>query len=70
MFAKYTTVFKTLWLMTNNDNGNYFDCFFPGLSDPFVIVELLPSRVFHCEVRQTNVQKATLNPVFDECFEL
>ena len=41
-----------------------------GLSDPFVVVELLPKRVFHCEQQQTHVQKATLNPTFDECFEL
>ena len=41
-----------------------------GLSDPFVIVELLPKRVFQCQEQQTHVQKATLNPTFDECFEL
>ena len=41
-----------------------------GLSDPFVIVELLPKRVFQCPEQQTHVQKATLNPIFDECFEL
>ena len=41
-----------------------------GLSDPFVVVELLPRRVFQCTEQQTHVQKATLNPVFDECFEL
>ncbi|XP_039440945.1 BAI1-associated protein 3 isoform X3 [Culex pipiens pallens] len=41
-----------------------------GFSDPFVIVELLPRRVFsHCSEQQTNVHKKTLNPVFDECFE-
>ena len=42
----------------------------PGLSDPFVIVELLPSSIFNCADQQTNVQKNTLNPVFEECFEL
>lgn len=42
-----------------------------GLSDPFVIIELLPRRVFpHCAEQQTNVKKKTLNPLFDECFEL
>ncbi|KAI8126251.1 BAI1-associated protein 3 [Lucilia cuprina] len=41
-----------------------------GFSDPFVIVELLPRRVFsHCMEQQTNVHKKTLNPIFDECFE-
>ncbi len=44
--------------------------FFKGLSDPFVSVELLPSRLFSTSQSQsTQVQKATLNPVFDECFE-
>lgn len=42
-----------------------------GFSDPFVIVELLPRKVFaHCSEQQTNVHKKTLNPMFDECFEL
>ncbi|XP_039285685.1 BAI1-associated protein 3 isoform X2 [Nilaparvata lugens] len=41
-----------------------------GFSDPFVIVELLPRTVFaHCAEQTTNVQKKTLNPLFDECFE-
>nr|CAD7586946.1 unnamed protein product [Timema genevievae] len=41
-----------------------------GFSDPFVIIELLPRKVFaHCAEQQTNVQKKTLNPMFDECFE-
>ncbi|KAJ8895018.1 hypothetical protein PR048_000327 [Dryococelus australis] len=41
-----------------------------GFSDPFVIIELLPRNVFaHCTEQQTNVQKKTLNPMFDECFE-
>ncbi|XP_037880919.1 BAI1-associated protein 3 [Glossina fuscipes] len=41
-----------------------------GFSDPFVIIELFPRRVFaHCLEQQTNVHKRTLNPVFDECFE-
>ncbi|XP_076272507.1 BAI1 associated protein 3 [Rhynchophorus ferrugineus] len=41
-----------------------------GYSDPFVIIELLPKRVFpHCNEQQTNVHKKTLHPIFDECFE-
>ncbi|XP_017779059.1 PREDICTED: BAI1-associated protein 3 isoform X2 [Nicrophorus vespilloides] len=41
-----------------------------GFSDPFVIIELLPFRVFpHCNEQQTNVHKKTLHPIFDECFE-
>ncbi|GLH13404.1 uncharacterized protein GBIM_17982 [Gryllus bimaculatus] len=41
-----------------------------GFSDPFVIIELLPRKVFaHCAEQQTNVQKKTLHPMFDECFE-
>lgn len=41
-----------------------------GFSDPFVIVELLPRSVFpNCSEQTTNVQKKTLNPFFDECFE-
>ncbi|XKL63074.1 hypothetical protein PGB90_005438 [Kerria lacca] len=41
-----------------------------GFSDPFVIVELLPRSVFpNCLEQITNVQKKTLNPFFDECFE-
>lgn len=41
-----------------------------GLSDPFVVVELLPKRLFPKTHEQTtNVQKKTLNPVWDECFE-
>lgn len=42
-----------------------------GLSDPFVIIELLPRRLFpNCSEQQTSVKRRTLNPVFDECFEL
>lgn len=33
-----------------------------GFSDPFVIVELLPRKVFmHCAEQQTNVHKVTVN---------
>ena len=42
-----------------------------GLSDPFVIIELLPRRVFtNCTEQQTSVRRRNLNPTFDECFEL
>ncbi|XP_063827905.1 BAI1-associated protein 3 [Ostrinia nubilalis] len=41
-----------------------------GLSDPFVVLELLPKRLFpKAHEQTTNVQKKTLNPVWDECFE-
>uniref|UniRef100_A0A8D8TBQ9 BAI1-associated protein 3 n=1 Tax=Cacopsylla melanoneura TaxID=428564 RepID=A0A8D8TBQ9_9HEMI len=41
-----------------------------GFSDPFVIVELIPKSLFPIVTeQQTNVQKKTLNPLFDECFE-
>ncbi|KAI5696828.1 hypothetical protein M8J75_000769 [Diaphorina citri] len=41
-----------------------------GFSDPFVIVELIPKSLFpNVTEQQTNVQKKTLNPLFDECFE-
>ncbi|XP_078053508.1 BAI1 associated protein 3 isoform X5 [Augochlora pura] len=41
-----------------------------GFSDPFVIIELLPRRVFeHCAEQQTNVKKKTLHPIFGESFE-
>ena len=42
-----------------------------GLSDPFVVVELLPKRIFYdYPPQQTEVQKRTLNPTFEESFEL
>lgn len=42
-----------------------------GLSDPFVIIELLPRRLFpNCKEQRTSVQHQDLNPVFDECYEL
>ncbi|XP_048487474.1 BAI1-associated protein 3 [Plutella xylostella] len=41
-----------------------------GLSDPFVVLELLPKRLFpKAHDQSTNVQKKTLNPIWDECFE-
>ncbi|MPC08855.1 BAI1-associated protein 3 [Portunus trituberculatus] len=42
-----------------------------GFSDPFVVIELLPRRLFPgAAQQQTNVHKKTLHPLFDECFEL
>ena len=42
-----------------------------GLSDPFVVVELLPKRIFpDYPPQQTEVQKRTLMPTFEESFEL
>ncbi|XP_061715227.1 BAI1-associated protein 3 [Cydia pomonella] len=41
-----------------------------GLSDPFVVLELVPKRLFpKAHEQTTNVQKKTLNPIWDECFE-
>lgn len=41
-----------------------------GLSDPFVIIEVLPRSIFSlCRIQQTAIHKRTLNPTFDECFE-
>lgn len=42
-----------------------------GLSDPFVIVELVPKfRYPNQQSFKTKVVSKTLNPVFDESFEL
>lgn len=42
-----------------------------GLSDPFVLIELCPHALFPRQtVQQTKIIKNTLNPVFDESFEL
>lgn len=42
-----------------------------GLSDPFVIVELCPKHMFAKQQQQTTkVVKKTLNPTFDEQFDL
>lgn len=42
-----------------------------GLSDPFVIIELLPRRNFATSSeQQTTIRRRTLHPTFDECFEL
>ncbi|GAB6032871.1 hypothetical protein CHUAL_012069 [Chamberlinius hualienensis] len=41
-----------------------------GFSDPFVIIELAPPWLFPSSPQQrTKVQKKTLHPLFDECFE-
>lgn len=48
-----------------------FNVLVAGFSDPFVIVELLPKSMFPYTAEQyTDVKKKTLNPLFDECFEL
>ncbi len=42
-----------------------------GLSDPFVLIELCPHALFPRQtIQQTKIVKNTLNPVFDESFEL
>ena len=42
-----------------------------GLSDPFVLIELCPRHLFpNQSVQQTLIIKKTLNPTFDESFEL
>ena len=42
-----------------------------GLSDPFVILELAPPAAFpHAPILKTKVAYKTLNPVYDETFEL
>ena len=42
-----------------------------GLSDPFVVVDILPhSRFPPGLAKETHAQKATLNPVFEECLVL
>ena len=42
-----------------------------GLSDPFVVVDLLPhSRFPQALAKETHVHRGTLNPVFDECLVL
>ncbi|XP_013387652.1 BAI1-associated protein 3 isoform X2 [Lingula anatina] len=41
-----------------------------GLSDPYVLIELVPEHVFpDQEVQQTRVVKNNLNPLFEETFE-
>jgi len=41
-----------------------------GLSDPFVILELVPNSLFPgCKVVKTRIVNKTLNPVFNETFE-
>jgi BAI1-associated protein 3 len=42
-----------------------------GLSDPFVVIELLPRVRFpNQQVAKTKVVNKCLNPIFDETFEL
>ena len=46
-------------------------CIIVGLSDPFVLIELCPHHVFPRQsVQQTQIVKNSLNPTFDESFEL
>lgn len=43
----------------------------PGLSDPFVIVELGPPHLFPLvRSQRTQVKSRTLHPVYDELFHL
>ncbi|EDV20864.1 uncharacterized protein TRIADDRAFT_60505 [Trichoplax adhaerens] len=39
-----------------------------GLSDPYVVIDLLPENLFSCSHKETKVCKKTLNPVFEETF--
>ena len=42
-----------------------------GLSDPYVLIELMPKHIFPAQSeQQTQIIKKTLNPTFDEAFEL
>lgn len=42
-----------------------------GLSDPFVVIELLPKIRFPSQIiTKTKVVSKSLNPIFDETFEL
>ena len=42
-----------------------------GLSDPYVVVSFCPSHMFpSVPVQTTKIVKKTLNPEFDESFEL
>lgn len=42
-----------------------------GLSDPFVVIELVPKcRYPTTQVFKTKVVSKSLNPIFDETFEL
>ncbi len=41
-----------------------------GLSDPFVEIEVKPGHVFTNEKQITSVVKKSLNPIFNEVFEL
>ena len=42
-----------------------------GLSDPFVVIELVPRVRYHSQpIAKTKVVSKTLNPIFDETFDL
>ena len=52
-------------------SGFYSFCFYAGLSDPFVLVQLCSEQVFeNVPVQKTKIIKKTLNPTFEETFEL
>lgn len=85
MRAYYNQNTQTLVVEGTNGNRNHEDHnSFPvlgakqvipldtnGLSDPFVIVELVPKfRYPNQQSFKTKVVSKTLNPVFDESFEL
>lgn len=42
-----------------------------GTSDPYVILELLPSSIYHKQFKEcrTTVQKRTLDPEYNEQFQ-
>ena len=57
-------------IVTSNGNNMNISVFV-GLSDPFVLIELSPHHVFlRQNVQQTQIVKNSLNPTFDESFEL
>lgn len=42
-----------------------------GLSDPFVVIELVPRIFYQAQpVVKTRIVNKSLNPIFDETFEL
>jgi hypothetical protein len=42
-----------------------------GTSDPYVILELLPSSIYHKPQKEyrTSIQRRTLDPEYDELFQ-
>lgn len=42
-----------------------------GKSDPFIQLQVVPHHLFPgCEVQQSTVKKSTLEPIYNEMFEL